>query len=60
MLAAQVEQTRQNLGEAEKLAMQSMLITRPEDEELFLHAFPIILDDSSPKANSPSRVTENT
>lgn len=60
MLAAKVEQTRKNIAEAEKLAMQSMLISRPEDEDLFIHAFQIFIDDSSKGINSPNRVAENT
>lgn len=60
MLAAKIEQIRQNFREAEKLAMQSMLVTSPEDEELFIHAVQIIIDASSSGDNSPNRVAGNT
>lgn len=60
MLAATVEQLRQNFDEAEKLAMQSLLIARPDDDELLGHAFRIIIDNSAGEYTPPSYVAENT
>lgn len=60
MLAATVEQLRQNFDEAEKLAMQSLLIARPDDDELLGHAFRIIINNSAGEGTPPSRVAENT
>lgn len=60
MLAATVEHLRQNFDEAEKLAMQSLLIASPEDNELFGHAFRIIIDNPSGENAPPSHTAENT
>lgn len=60
MLAATVEHLRQNSEEAEKLAIQSLLIAGPKDDELFGHAVRIITDNSAGKDDPPSRVAENT
>lgn len=60
MLAASVEHLRHNFDEAEKLAMQSLLIARPEDDELLSHAFRIIIDNPAGEDAPPSRIAENT
>lgn len=60
MLAAETEYIRKNISEAKRLAMQSMLITNPDNEELFDIASKFFMGDDSTGDNTPIRIKENT
>lgn len=60
MLAAEMEYVKGNFYEAKKLAMQSMLISTVDNEELFDVASKYFLGGDSEDNSPPSRVKENT
>ena len=60
MLAAETEYIKGNFNEARKLAMQSMLISTVDNEELFDVASKFFLGDDSESNSTLSRVKENT
>lgn len=60
MLAAKAEYIRKHMGEAEQLAMQSMLLSNQTDDEFFDFAISFFVETTPEDAKKTERVAENT